>query len=163
MEMQITDLKRKNFGFNEFFDSITLKDNQLEFYKLSQDIQEKYLENGMLLADKMQEIRDKLGLPIDISSGWRSPLLNKMVDGKKNSQHLIFQACDWRPIIDGVIIRDTNKLKDIVLKIKKLGINADQCLVEETWIHYSIKKDGNKNQFATYLKNSAGKRVLKLI
>ena len=123
MEMQITDLKRKNFGFNEFFDSITLKDNQLEFYKLSQDIQEKYLENGMLLADKMQEIRDKLGLPIDISSGWRSPLLNKMVDGKKNSQHLIFQACDWRPIIDGVIIRDTNKLKDIVLKIIQMLIS----------------------------------------
>lgn len=161
--MQITDLKRKNFGFNEFFDSITLKDNQLEFYKLSQDIQEKYLENGMLLADKMQEIRDKLGLPIDISSGWRSPLLNKMVDGKKNSQHLIFQACDWRPVKDGKICRDRDFLNEIVLKIKKSNIEVDQCLIEDSWIHTSIKGNNNRNEFATYFKNNNGKRIKKII
>ena len=161
--MQITDLQRNNFDFKEFFNSNTLKDNQLEFYKLPQDTQEQYIENGMLLADKMQELRDKLGFAIDISSAWRSSLLNKMVGGKQKSQHLIFQACDWRPIIDEVKIRDASKLKDIVLKIKELGIVADQCLIEESWIHYSIKKTGNRNQFATYFKNSVGKRVLKII
>ena len=60
-------------------------------------------------------------------------------------------------------MRRINEDKRIVLKIKELGIVADQCLIEESWIHYSIKKTGNRNQFATYFKNSVGKRVLKII
>ena len=50
MEMQIIDLKRKNFDFKEFF----TKDNLLQFYELSKEEQEKYLKNGLLIANKIQ-------------------------------------------------------------------------------------------------------------
>lgn len=160
MEMQIIDLKRKNFGFNEFFESATIKNHIQEFYKLSPEEQQSLLENGMLLADKIQEIRDFINMPIDISSGWRSKLLNRMVKGATKSQHLVFEAVDWRPVVNNEKVRDSKILTDIVLKLKEKNIVVDQCLVEETWIHTSIKQEGNRNQFATYFKGANGKRRL---
>jgi|APGre2960657404_1045060.scaffolds.fasta_scaffold60596_3 hypothetical protein len=159
MEMQIIDLKRKNFDFKEFF----TKDNLLQFYELSKEEQEKYLKNGLLIANKIQQIRDLLNLSINITSGWRSIKNNAIAGGKATSQHLIFQAVDWQPVKDGKICRDRDFLNEIVLKIKKSNIEVDQCLIEDSWIHTSIKGNNNRNEFATYFKNNNGERIKKII
>lgn len=156
--MQIIDLKRKDFNFTEFFDSNTLSSNQQEFYKLPIDIQNEYLKNATILADKIQEIRDFLQCPISISSGWRSPKLNKMVGGQAKSQHLIFQAIDWQPVINGVITKQDKILTEILIKMKEAKIVVDQCLMEGSWIHTSIKANNNRNEFATYRIGKNGKR-----
>lgn len=52
------------------------------------------LVNVRLLATNLQVLRDELGVPIRINSGYRSPAHNRKVGGAKNSQHLRGAAAD---------------------------------------------------------------------
>ncbi len=54
-----------------------------------------HLENFKLLADKVFEpIREHFGVPIFISSGYRSKALNSFIKGSPSSQHCKGQAID---------------------------------------------------------------------
>jgi hypothetical protein len=54
-----------------------------------------HIENMVVLANKIfQPIREHFGVPIYISSGYRSAALNKKIGGVKNSQHLTGEAID---------------------------------------------------------------------
>lgn len=46
------------------------------------------------LAKNLQVLRDELGAPISINSGYRSPSHNKMVGGATKSTHLYGQGAD---------------------------------------------------------------------
>lgn len=48
------------------------------------------------LVRKLQALRDKLGRPIIINSGYRTPEYNKKVGGSPNSQHMLGKAADIR-------------------------------------------------------------------
>lgn len=50
--------------------------------------------NVELLAKNLQVLRDHLGEPIHINSGYRSPAHNAKVGGKKNSYHMKAMAAD---------------------------------------------------------------------
>ena len=53
------------------------------------------MENMKRLAEAiLQPLRDAYGKPIIVSSGYRSPALNKAVGGVPNSQHQYGQAAD---------------------------------------------------------------------
>ena len=52
------------------------------------------IENLYLLAMALEEVRARLGQPIVISSGYRSPALNAAVGGAANSAHVIGFAAD---------------------------------------------------------------------
>ena len=114
------------------------------------------LLDGIHLANQMQKLRgllndiykNKIGkeITIVINSGYRCPAINKLVDGKANSQHMKLQACDfYSPELENI------KLKDIVKAIKEANFEVDQMLVEKTWIHFSCKMLNNRNIFGTYL------------
>lgn len=47
-----------------------------------------------LLISQLQRLRDELGLPINVSSGYRCPAYNKEVDGASSSQHMRGTAAD---------------------------------------------------------------------
>lgn len=47
-----------------------------------------------LVTTTLQPLRDALGVPIRVSSGYRSPRLNRAVGGSPTSQHLVGQAAD---------------------------------------------------------------------
>lgn len=53
-----------------------------------------YLLNIASLAMLLQKVRDVIKIPIRISSGYRPEALNTMVDGVKNSFHLVGAAAD---------------------------------------------------------------------
>ena len=53
------------------------------------------LENIRELAENLQKIRDFLGEPIHINSGYRSPSHNTAIGGVTNSQHLLGKAADF--------------------------------------------------------------------
>ena len=54
-----------------------------------------HIENMKVLAEKIfQPIRDHFGVPIYITSGYRSLALNKKIGGVKNSQHCTGEAID---------------------------------------------------------------------
>lgn len=54
----------------------------------------KYLGNVTKLAKNLQVLRDYLGEPIRLNSGYRSPVYNARIGGAKNSQHLLAKAAD---------------------------------------------------------------------
>jgi uncharacterized protein YcbK (DUF882 family) len=52
------------------------------------------IPNVELLARNLQVLRDHLGEPIHVHSGYRSPAHNAKVGGKKNSCHMKAMAAD---------------------------------------------------------------------
>jgi zinc D-Ala-D-Ala carboxypeptidase len=47
------------------------------------------------LAKTMDEVRELLGHPVIITSGYRSPILNMQIGGVKNSDHVLGLAADF--------------------------------------------------------------------
>jgi hypothetical protein len=132
-------LDRKNFKHKDFFFSQTAIRLGINNHTTDPII----LKNLSIVADKIQEIRDLLKFPIIINSSYRCLELNKnkAVGSKNTSQHLKGQAIDF-------ICPKFGTPKDIFLALKKNNIVVDQCLLENTWIHLSIKESDNRNQFA---------------
>lgn len=92
-----------------------------------------------LIAYCLQLIRDKIGKPMIITSGFRCPQVNKLVGAKPNSQHLKGQAADF--IIHGM------SPQQIIFKIATMGIEYDQLINEyDKWVHISFNKGKNRNQ-----------------
>ena len=87
----------------------------------------------------LQPIRDKIKKPMIITSGFRSNLVNKLVKGVSNSQHLYGQAADF--IINGMTPTQ------IIEKIKTYNIDFDQLINEyDKWVHVSYNKNNNRRQ-----------------
>ena len=87
----------------------------------------------------LQPIRDKIKKPMIITSGFRSNLVNKLVKGVSNSQHLKGQAADF--IINGMTPAQ------IIEKIKTCNIDFDQLINEyDRWVHVSYNKNNNRKQ-----------------
>lgn len=86
----------KNFTLGEFL-TTSYNRSQLvdEFNSLSDDVYFKCLDNIALCASVMQTIRDLIGVPVRITSGYRSPRVNKLVKGVSNSAHLIGRGVDF--------------------------------------------------------------------
>ena len=87
----------------------------------------------------LQPLRNKIGKPMIISSGYRNSTVNKLVGGAKNSQHQNGQAVDFT--IKGMSVTQ------IIEFIKKSGIEYDQCINEyDKWCHISFNKGHNRKQ-----------------
>ena len=90
----------------------------------------------------LQPLRDKLGKPITITSGFRSAKVNQLVGGVGNSQHLYGQAADM--VVSGMTPAQ------LVEFIKKSGVEFDQCIEEHSCntscVHISYNKNHNRKQ-----------------
>lgn len=92
-----------------------------------------------LIVNLLQPLRDKLGKPIIVTSGYRCAHLNKMVDGKPTSQHLVGQAADIK--VKGMT---ASALQNF---IATSGLEFDQCINEyNKWVHVSYNINGNRKQ-----------------
>ena len=105
-----------------------------------------HLENLKELAlNIFQPIRDHFKVPIHVSSGYRSRILNNAVNGAAKSQHCLGQALDID--VDGTSI--TNKQ---VFDYIKENLDFDQLIWEfgteknPDWIHVSYSKGNNRKQ-----------------
>ena len=103
---------------------------------------EAHIANFKLLAEKVfQPIREHFGVPIHISSGYRSAALNKAVGGSATSQHCTGEAIDID--MDGTTV--TNKQ---IFDFVKANVNFDQMIWEfgtdanPDWVHVSYNSDG---------------------
>ena len=103
-----------------------------------------HLENFKLLAEKVFEpIREHFGVPIHISSGYRSKELNKAIGGSSSSQHLLGQAIDID--MDGSSSGVTNKqVFDFIIK----NLDFDQAINEfnYSWVHVSYNSKGKQRK-----------------
>lgn len=69
--------------------------DRIEFIsKDGRDVPAELLPNLIELAHNLQVLRDHLGEPVRILSGYRSPEHNRRIGGARNSRHLLAQAAD---------------------------------------------------------------------
>ena len=105
-----------------------------------------HLENFKKLAENIFEpIREHFGVPIHISSGYRSKELNAAVGGSLSSQHCQGEAIDID--MDGTSITNAqifNYIKD--------NLNFDQMIWEfgndsnPDWVHVSYESTGKQRK-----------------
>jgi hypothetical protein len=110
------------------------------------------IEAAKLVANKCFEpIREHFGIPLTISSFYRSEALNKAINGAKNSQHITGQAID---LYAGHTYSDKNLE---ILNWAKDNLDYDQLINEypdskgrPCWVHISYNSKGpNRKQFIT--------------
>lgn len=91
------------------------------------------------LAGFCEAIREIIGRPMIISSGYRCPELNKAVGGTLFSQHQLAEAVDFTC--------KSLQPKTIFNIIKKSGLKFGQMILEQNkdgskkWVHISIGSD----------------------
>ena len=128
----------KNFVLSEITRSNTAKR-----LNISNGPDKEHLRNlQILIRDLIQPMRDALG-PIRITSGYRSPQLNRAIGGSRKSQHCKGQALDLQFWKDGVMCN-----KEIYNWVISSGIEFDQMINEFdfAWIHISLKDQENRKQ-----------------
>ena len=105
---------------------------------------EKVVENlRSLCLEVLQPLRDYVGAPVHINSGYRCPELNMAVGGVKNSQHCRGEAADIRIVSPkqgrewAAWIEDNCRFDQMLLERNKNGA---------VWLHVSCKRDASKNR-----------------
>lgn len=122
-----------------------------------------HLENFKLLAEKVFEpVREHFGVPIHISSGYRSKELNAKIGGSLTSQHCTGEAIDID--MDGSSSGVTNAQ---VFKYIKDNLQFDQLIWEfgttanPDWVHVSYESTGKQRKQVLLAYKSGGKTVYK--
>ena len=84
-------------------------------------------------AAAMDKVRKLLGAPVIVSSGYRSPALNKAVGGSSSSAHCRGEAVDFTAPSFGTP-------REVCKAIINSGIVFDQLIYEGTWVHIAFDK-----------------------
>ena len=100
-------------------------------------------------AEMLQRIRDTLGKPVIVTSGYRGPVLNRAVGGVTSSDHMSGQAADIVAPAFGTPYQVAQKLAPLVAQ---LGIG--QLILEgvrgKQWVHVSTRiPDRQTNRILT--------------
>ena len=129
----------KNFTLEELIHSNTAE--RMGIDNVPKD--EKVVENlRSLCLEVLQPLRDYVGAPVHINSGYRCPELNMAVGGVKNSQHCRGEAADIRIVSPkqgrewAAWIEDNCRFDQMLLERNKNGA---------VWLHVSCKRDASKN------------------
>ena len=135
----------KNFTYEELCRSDVAKRRGINNRPRTKEEEKRVIENlKALCMEVLQPLRDFLGKPVVISSGYRCAELNKAVGGVKNSQHMKGEAAD-------IHVENTEHLLKIMHFIMD-ETDFDQLIWERNragtqWVHVSYKRVGaNRHQ-----------------
>ena len=140
------------FKLSEFTRSATAKKRGV-----TNDPPESVVENLRNLCNEVLEpLREHFGVPIIITSGYRSALLNSLVGGSKNSQHKYGEAADiFIPKYDFIASdgeRHTNiDIARTWFEWLRTNTDFDQLILETSnrkdfWLHVSCRCDRRLNR-----------------
>lgn len=112
-----------------------------------------------LCVNVLQPLRDKIGRPMRVNSGYRGPQANAAVGGSSTSQHSKGEAADIE--FDGF---DNKKLAETIVS---MGLPFDQLILEfhvpgdpnSGWVHVSHKRAGPQRKEVLRAVSRAGKTV----
>lgn len=97
------------------------------------------IRNLTRVAKTLEQVRELLGgVPILISSGYRSPSVNKLVGGTQHSAHLRGLAVDFTAPSFGSPRQICRRLID-----QGQAIEWEQLIWEGRWVHLSLADIGN--------------------
>lgn len=117
--MQLT----KNFNIQEF----ACKDGSA--------VPQAFVPNAQKLAENLQALRDHLGKPILINSGYRSPQYNRKIGGATSSQHLLAKAADIR--VTGMT--SAQIYKEISALIAAGKMHNGGLGIYNSFVHYDVR------------------------
>tara|TARA_R100000734_G_C3302215_1_gene92761 strand:- start:86 stop:541 length:456 start_codon:yes stop_codon:yes gene_type:complete len=143
----------KNFTLREL-----TRSNTAVRLNISNEPTKKHLENMQrLILNIIQPMRDELG-PIRITSGYRSPSLNRAIGGSSKSQHCKGEALDLQFWEMGQMNN-----KAIYRWIIDSDLEFDQMINEFdfAWIHLSLKEKNNRKQVLLAYKDEDGDTAYK--
>lgn len=94
-----------------------------------------------VLIDKLQKLRDRLGVPLTINSAFRTEAYNKKIKGSPKSQHIQGTAVD-------VSIRNIKmKIEDIAKIAESIGFTG--IGLYDTFIHLDVRPGKSKFDYRT--------------
>jgi hypothetical protein len=139
----------QNFSFSEFTRSQYASRNGL----VNEPPDDSIAAIRLLVERVLQPARTHFGVPMTISSGYRSPTLNRAIGGSRTSQHVWTDrhaAADFE--IRGI---DNLRLARWIEAHCEFDQLISECYVpgdpDSGWIHASIRTDGkNRAESLTY-------------
>lgn len=120
------------------------KNFKLSEFKCSDgtNVPQKYWGNLAALMEQLQVLRDYIGKPIQVNSGYRTPTYNKAVGGVPSSSHLVAKAADIK--VNGL---SSLELVKIILKLIQEGKMKNGGIgLYDTFVHYDIGNIRRWNQ-----------------
>jgi len=98
------------------------------------------LEKLKYTASQLDKVRELLGKPVNLSSGYRCLKVNRRLGSKDSSQHLKGEAVDFKCELFG-------SPKKVFDKIRESNIQFDQLILEfNSWVHISFVKEGGRRE-----------------
>jgi hypothetical protein len=119
-------------SFNFTLNEMTRSQAALTF-EIDNTPNEAQIEALRLLCEwVLQPLRDKLGKPITVNSGYRNSRVNRIVGGAQRSQHQKGEAAD-------IVVRGMS-VEQLFQFILKSGLPFDQLIEEfDQWVHISFR------------------------
>ena len=111
-----------------------------------------------LCINILQPVREEFGVPIRISSGFRSPRLNVAIGGSTSSQHCALRGAAADIQMDEMNAEIFNYIKDELIFDQLIwefgdGQNPD-------WVHVSFHKGNNRKQILKAVKANGKTKYL---
>ena len=107
-----------------------------------------HIENLKRLTKWLEALRERVGVPIIINSGYRSPAVNRAVGGVPTSNHLTGCAVDIRVAGLDQAVQYAAILLDISTQ---WGEAFDEIIIERNargsiWLHFAVRPEGNRRK-----------------
>lgn len=132
----------EHFDLEEFTRSETAERNNLENQPSAA-----HLANLKKLANALEKVRELVGKPIVISSGYRCKELNKLVGGVQSSAHSVGLAADIH--VSGMTPKELANI------IANSNIDYDQVIHEfGRWVHFGLNNTKNRKEKLTATKKN---------
>ena len=99
----------------------------------------------------LEPLRAMAGCPLRINSGFRSAAVNAKVGGVPTSAHRDGRAADLRPA--------EGTCGELFERARRSGLPYDQLILEPTWIHVAIARDGQEPRRQALIAHCEGGRM----
>ena len=99
------------------------------------DVSPDLMDNVTVLCENLQALRDHLGKPIRVISGYRSPKYNRRIGGARRSQHMVAKAADIK--VSGMSPAEVKA--EIVKLIKEGKMMKGGVGLYRTFTHYDVR------------------------
>ena len=138
----------EHFTLDEFTRSTTA-----DRLKIDNSVPVDLMPNVQLTAIKLEFVRQALGKPINITSGYRCPALNARVGGVSTSAHTKGLAVDFHS--------SYGTPKEICQRLIDAGVQFDKLIQEHNqWVHIGFNPNNNRQIVLTAVKQG-GKTIYK--
>lgn len=122
-----------HFSFNELTNT-----SHTEVLPQNREYAKAFMKQLKYTAGALEEVRELLGVPMTITSGYRMPQLNKAVGGSATSKHTQGLCADFIPI--GMTVKEAfakiTANKDKLLSVRKVIIEG---VKGKNWVHLQAK------------------------